>query len=233
MHEVITPAAEAPGPAWSEDFSYSYHWKIVDTLQREGYRLCTVSEAAEHLTDSAEGRLAIIRHDIDMSPAAAKAMAKLEAAQDIQATYFVIPNTPHYDIREPKAMALIQKIADYGHEIGLHYNPDTYARNHVADARVLEEEIASHADYLERIIERPVKAVSFHEPGNRQGWLRGPLTLGGLPNAYAAKFMDSGQGALYATDSSGVWKYGEPIQRIQTAGADVIQILTHAEWWSE
>jgi 8-oxo-dGTP pyrophosphatase MutT (NUDIX family) len=220
---------------WGENFTHEYYFSLIDTLG-SGRELHTFSGAAD-LVHSQEIPIGLIRHDIDFSPSKALELASKEADRDIRATYFVLPNGEDYDISDAKAAKQILSIADdYGHEIGLHYNPSAWLRQNVTDVRDLEADISAQAAILEEVIDMPVNSMSFHRPGARHPtWLNGPTRLAGLVNAYAGVFMSPAEAALYTTDSTGVWRYGEPLRRIQSAngvGARVIQVVTHAEWWN-
>lgn len=218
----------------TEDFTLPFFERLVNAV-REEYGLYTFSEAGELFDGMASApRVGLIRHDIDSNPQRAAILARIEKGLGVRATYFVAPNLPAYDISDSTVIADLQTTADLGHEVGLHYNASNKLREtgNLAD---LEESIAADAKRLERAVGIPIGAVSFHCPAAQQKWLNGPLRLGAFVNAYAAVLMSPDSGALYATDSTGAWRYGNPIERLERARADastkVVQILTHAEWW--
>jgi len=177
-----------------------------------------------------------LRHDIDESPADALTLARMEAEKNLPATYFVIPNSEHYSITDPEVLHTLGTIANLpGLEIGLHYNPNSWRRQHVMDVQELEKDIREQANTLAEALGKPIRSVAFHMPGSdHPSWMNGPERLAGLHNAYAAIYMSPAEGAMYATDSGGAWSFGEPklrVKRASEAGARVLQILTHAEWW--
>ncbi len=209
-----------------DDFSYAYYGQLIDEM-RVKHPLHTFSEAAsvlESAADSSNLQMSLMRHDVDVDPDPAFMMAKLERDSGIQSTYFVIPNTPLYDIEDPTVIARIREIGRW-HEIGLHYYPD-YGED-VGQMCDLEERIHNTALRLSDVLELPIESVSFHKPGNRKAFLYGPLRLGRLVNAYADVFMQE-----YATDSKGAWRFGDPIQRVRQSTASIVQVLVHPLWWN-
>lgn len=219
---------------WQGDFSYGYYFGLVNQIQ-ESCDIQTFSEVAA-LPDDMPRPTALIRHDIDTGVAKALQLARQEAQEGIRATYFAIPNIEDYDIKDKNTAAMLARIAGYGHEVGLHYNPDEFFRDTVTDPYELVEDMVRHATDLSQALDgRPVISTSFHNPSAKNtAWLGGGRRLGDLVNAYAGEYMLPSHGALYATDSNGIWRYGEPGARINKAllaGARVIQLLTHAERW--
>jgi hypothetical protein len=120
----------------------------------------------------------------------------------------------------------VRRIAELGHEAGLHFDcPDEF-RNNPESAEGLEAQILDSCAWMEKVLELPIRSVSFHRP---IPWLlRGPLLLSGKVNAYAAALMD-----WYLSDSAGRWREGEPLPKIGTPGKDVLQLLVHPVWWAE
>lgn len=221
---------------WGEDFSYHYYFGLVDLLKQDR-QLLTFSEAAT-VIDQPEALIALLRHDIDADPYAALELAHKEAERGITASYFVIPNTEAYTLSDTNVIGALRRINhEYGHEVGLHYNPNQWRREHVTDVKDLEDDIVAQAKELEQALGIPIRSTTFHEPGaDHPSWLGGALRLGGLANGYAGVFFSNSESALYATDSAGRWSFGEPKPRIEqaiAANARVIQLLTHAEWWHD
>jgi hypothetical protein len=67
--------------------------------------------------------VAVLRHDIDLLPERAPAMAEIEAALGIRATYFVRVHANEYNALSHQNLAILRDIAGMGHEVGLHAEP--------------------------------------------------------------------------------------------------------------
>src|SRR5262245_39873765 len=100
----------------AQDFSPAGYAALLTEFAARGYTatgFAEVSSAARHL---------IIRHDVDFSLDAAAAMAELEHARGIRATYFVLLRTEFYNPLSDAGLASLQRIASLGHAIGLHFD---------------------------------------------------------------------------------------------------------------
>lgn len=76
----------------------------------------SVGEAAQRLRDGGDlSNTTILRHDVDREPQAAVDMAAAEARRGIRSTYYFRCTSGKFPIHA------IQRIADWGHETGYHY----------------------------------------------------------------------------------------------------------------
>jgi predicted methyltransferase len=66
------------------DFTLVTYQKLITALQAKGYRFQTLTS---FISDPAR-RVAIFRHDVDLLPQNALAMAKLENGMGVVATYY-------------------------------------------------------------------------------------------------------------------------------------------------
>jgi hypothetical protein len=94
----------------SLDFTLDKYQELC-TVIAENYTVYTVSE---YLSEKPEGKIAVLRHDVDRKIKNSLNMAKREHEMGIRSSYyFRYPSTFKPD--------LIRKIRDLGHEIGYHY----------------------------------------------------------------------------------------------------------------
>ena len=131
----------------------------------------------------------------------------------------VMTESSLYRIDDDTSRNILQKIIDNGHEIGLHIDPRTH------ETGSTEAKINSACVELENIISLPVLAVSFHRPLEED--LNGPLLIDNRVNAYA---KDLG-GKRYRSDSSGRWRFGNPLLWLKEANLPLRQLLIHPIWW--
>ena len=62
----------------------------------------------------------LLRHDVDMSLAAAVTMAELEAERDVRATYFLMTRSDFYNLDGAAGVAALARLRELGHRVGLH-----------------------------------------------------------------------------------------------------------------
>jgi hypothetical protein len=208
---------------WSEDLSFGYYRRMLEVL--------TTRYSPRQLRDAVEAEdtskpLAFVRHDVDVCPRAALRMARLEIEHGLNSTYLFMVNSPLYRVEDREVAAIMALIADLGHEVGLHFDLDENHRIAGCTLEVVEQEMAQAAARVERASGQIVRSVSFHRPIDT--FLRGPLLVGGLVNAYAAELM-----GWYLSDSNGCWREGEPIPSLMSPRHSILQMLVHPIWWGE
>lgn len=224
-----SPYDAAPGHkppvlcGWAEDFSYAYYGRLLGVLQ-DVYKPIQLREAPIGPKEATPR--VIMRHDVDVCPRTALALARFEASVDFRSTYLFLVNSPLYDVREDGAAGAIREIASLGHEVALHFDLHDELRVNGCSLDVVEEEISKAAEVIASVSGEPVRSVSFHRP--IESFLRGPLFVAGIVNAYAKELM-----GWYLSDSNGCWREGEPIPMLQQPHCSTLQILVHPIWWGE
>jgi hypothetical protein len=162
------------------------------------------------------------RHDIDMSVHRALALAKIEHAEGVRATYFVYLHSRFYNALEDAIVERLQGILALGHDIGLHF-----------DSRFVPAgtDLAAAVDAERRVIESAtgsrVTALSFHDPDAPGVTISRADTIAGLVNAYGESLRARFE---YGSDSNGYWRY-TPLPEVITRAGERLQVLTHPEWW--
>jgi hypothetical protein len=218
-------AAYRPGvfDGWSADLSYAYYGRMLDALS-SGYEMVQLGDAAG--LGPPERPRAIVRHDVDVCPRAALRMAELEHRRGIRTTYHFLLDSPLYASGDPDTVAIVRNIAGLGHEIGLHFDLDDGLRVAGVDVEIAEREVSRAAERLAAVSGEPVRSVSFHRP--IATFLRGPLLIAGLVNAYAEALM-----GWYISDSNACWREGEPLPQLLAPRHPLLQIVVHPIWWGE
>ncbi|MGE4218185.1 MAG: hypothetical protein AB7G39_01960 [Alphaproteobacteria bacterium] len=188
----------------------------MTALQERGYTVRSYADAdpaARHL---------ILRHDVDMSLAAALAMAETEHRLGVRAIYFVLLRSELYNPLSAQGTAAIRRLIDMGHGLGLHLDASLYAD----DADQLETAARAEIDALEAVAATPVDAISFHRPA--KALLGLARTLAGRPHAYHPRFFSE---MGYCSDSRGAWHHGHPLDHPAVQEGRALQLLTHPIWW--
>ena len=164
----------------------------------------------------------LLRHDIDISIDAAVYIADIERELGIRATYFVMLRTEMYNPFSQSSLAGLTRVADLGHQIGLHFDSSYY--DSALDA--LDAAVERECGALEGMTGRRVEIVSFHRPP--PALQRLDRSIGGRHHTYEPQFITT---MGYCSDSRGGWHYGHPMDHPKVAEGRALQLLTHPIWW--
>ena len=209
--------------SWSSDFSYSYLEKLL-RFAADNFECHVISEA-RNLPGTEPARPVIfIRHDIDVDPLRAAAIARIECNLNLRASYMVMTNSPLYRLEDPSSTSVILQLLAMGHEVGLHLDFGTVAASRDIESKL--SQVRRACERLESIIQRPVESISLHRPS--RPFFGGPLIIDGRVNAYSSELT-----AWYLSDSAGSWREGEPLPKLLRLDRPSLQILIHPIWWGD
>lgn len=198
-----------------DDFTEPAYCELL-ALARGRYRFLGFAEAA------AADAGVLWRHDIDMSPHRGLALARLEHAAGVRATYFVYLHSRFYNALEDAVVERLRQIAALGHWFGVHFDP-----RFTPDGAPLADAVAAEGRMLEAAIGAPVSAISFHDPDVPGVSISTDDTIAGLVNTYGRSITARFE---YGSDSNGYWRF-KPLAEVIAAGGPRLQVLTHPEWW--
>lgn len=171
-------------------------------------------------------RFVLWRHDCDYSLNRAHALARVEAAEGVRATYFLNPHCEFYNLFEKGQHRLVREIIEMGHEIGLHFDA---AFHDITDEEKLEQQVVAEAKLLETLYGVKPSAFSFHNPVAAHMSCEAD-TYGGLVNCYSRRFKAE---VPYCSDSNGYWRFRRLWDVLINANDTCLQVLTHPGWWQE
>jgi hypothetical protein len=211
----------------SETTAAQYHFA---DFTRENYRrLLAIAKARYRFVgyaaaDPAPGTV-LWRHDIDYSVHAAHALARIEHEEGVKATYFFRLHSEMYNLLEQAVTTRAKAIIELGHAVGLHLD---VAWHRLEGEEQLAEVVAWESALLERVLDAPVVAVSYHQPTAVElAW--DAVEYAGRVNTYARRFQAQ---IGYVSDSNGYWRHRR-LEDVLAAGSDErLQVLTHPEWWT-
>ncbi len=143
----------------------------------------------------------LLRHDVDLSLAAAVQMAEVEAAQGASATYFLMTRSVFYNLASAEGEGVLTRLRDLGHRVGLHA-------------------VHPHVDFDERF--DPV--LAWHNPDPE--FMTAPVD--GVVNVMSQPWFDP---AHYRSDSNQHWRHGDPTAALAAREFEWLQLLTHPEIW--
>jgi hypothetical protein len=175
-------------------FDLAHYRELLESAKAGGYRFARFDH------DPAPGDL-FLRHDVDLSLAAAVEMAELEAELDVHATYLLMTESVFYNLASEEGADAIHRLRDLGHSVGLHA---VYPRVDL-DGRF-----------------DPV--VSWHNPQPK--YMHDEIQS--AANAYGPPFFAR---ETYRSDSNQHWRSGCPHEGLGAGSFPWLQILVHPEIW--
>jgi hypothetical protein len=193
----------------------------------EGYRTLLRLAQERYTFDSfrnyrdAPPHTVLWRHDLDFSVHRALALARIETAEGVRATHFLLLHSGFYNALEAEVTERVRGILSLGHELGLHFDPRFHG------GRDLDDALARERALLEDLFATDITAFSLHNP-DLAGWNDGRDEIAGMVNTYGS-YLTQEYG--YASDSNGYWRYTPLDEVLANGGHERLQVLTHPEWW--
>ena len=175
-------------------FDLEHYCEILEAARAGGYRFAYFGDGPEH------GDL-LLRHDIDLSLAAALTMAEAEAELGVRATYLLMTESVFYNLASAEGVAAISRLRELGHAVGLH---------------------AVHPNVV--LDERFDPVVSWHNP--RPEYMSEEIS--GAVNAYSERYFST---QMYRSDSNQHWRAGCPHEELRAGVFPWLQILVHPAIW--
>lgn len=204
-----------------KDFTEEMYRNIIKLAHERG-NFCSYSDIWGE-----ENHGIIWRHDIDVSAHRALWMAQAEAEEGVHATYFVLIDSPFYNMMERDVYRKIIAIGDLGHEIGIHLDCNSLPKD------ISEDYLIEKLNFLKRIFEdvfqREMKTFAFHVPNENIMNKFYKDSYAGLNNAYSAKIREK---ISYCSDSEGYWRFSRLEEFLQKESKYPICVLTHPVWWT-
>lgn len=174
------------------------------------------------------GRQIIWRHDVDCSPHRALALAKIEHRMGVGAIYFFYFHSIYYNLLEDGIIDIASRIAELGHQIGLHFDPRYYG-GRIGSMAELERFLSLERHMLENVLEREINVFSFHNPTLSSFCSVDDNRIAGMLNADGKMVNDFFH---YASDSRGGWKRKDLPGILHNGSEPRLLILTHPVRWT-
>ena len=179
------------------DFTLKTYRTLLESFQQAGYQFRTFEE---FVTVPTEGKVIVMRHDVDELARNALKMAKVENSLGIRATYFFRV------VKQSNVPEVIREIVRMGHEVGYHYEDLSSANGDMTKAlESFETNLAYFRQYY------PVRSVCMHGSStskydNRLLWQNRSLSDYGLVGEpYLSIDFDR---VYYLTDTGYAWDGG-------------------------
>ena len=175
-------------------FDLGHYRELIEATRAGGYRFAFFDH------DPAPRDL-LLRHDVDLSLAAALDLAELEHELGVASTYFLMTESVFYNLGSPEGERTLERLRALGHRVGLHA-------------------VWPRAELDDRF--DPV--IAWHNPDPQ--YMSEPIE--GAANAMEPRFFSP---ATYRSDSNQHWRQGCPHEQLADRGFEWLQLLTHPEIW--
>jgi hypothetical protein len=176
-------------------FDLAHYRELVRAAQFGGYQFAGFDRAPQ------AGDL-ILRHDVDLSLAAALAVAEVEAEEEAWSTWFLMTRSVFYNLASTEGERTIQRLRELGHRVALHA-------------------VYPNVDLDERFDH----VVAWHNPDPE--FMRADIP--GVVNVMSEPFFDPDH---YRSDSNQQWRHGCPHEQLAGGEFEWLQLLTHPEIWA-
>jgi hypothetical protein len=215
---MMNTTTNVPATIPSDRFSLELYAHTLETAKNLGYEFPTVSDL-KHGAHS-RGRFLLLRHDIDVSPRYALAMAQLEHRMGIRSSYYVLLHSLYYNAAAPPHWDALREIVSLGFEVGLHYETDFFENRGLDPLEGVLHDVAA----LENILQTKIVSVSQHRPASS-------TFLQKLNEHYVDAYNhDLMHNVRYISDSGFKWR-GETLLDL-LGKEDRIHALLHPVTWT-
>lgn len=194
------------------EFGYESFARLLDRVLAAGYRFRRLDEVEGAPT----APLLLLRHDVDISPIAARRLGSIEAARGVCASYFFQLDAGTYSPFAAETLETIRELRAQGHAVGLHIDQRLIGADEAPVARTLEW-FSTCVTPLDRV-------VSFHRPG--------PTVLGRQYATFVSAYQPSlFSETTYLSDSRRSLEFWPRLEAWLDERRPRIQLLLHPEWW--
>ena len=175
-------------------FDLDHYRELIEAARSGGYRFAFFDH------EPRRGDL-FLRHDVDLSLAAALDLAEAEHELGAASTYFLMTESVFYNLASPEGAHALERLRSLGHRVGLH----------AVWPRV-------------EVDERFDPVLAWHNP--EQAYMSEPVE--GLANVMEPRFFSP---ETYRSDSNQHWRHGCPHEELAAGRFEWLQLLTHPEIW--
>jgi hypothetical protein len=175
-------------------FSLAHYRELLDAAGAGGYRWSGFDGEPQ------PGDL-ILRHDVDLSLAAALELGETEQELGATSTYFLMTESVFYNLSSPEGRHALVQLRELGHRVGLHA-------------------VWPHADQDPRF--DPIMAWHNPDPAYMTE------VPAGYANVMEPLFFSP---ETYRSDSNQLWRQGCPHEDLAAGRFEWLQLLTHPEIW--
>jgi len=160
-----------------------------------------------------------LRHDVDFSLIRAVAMAEAEHELGVSSTYYVMLANDYYNAVAGPGRQMVRRLVELGHEVGLHWDSETYPGTREAALRQFQSELG----VLESIAGQAIRTASQHRPASSEFLnFDNDVELEAYSTVVRARFA-------YVSDSAMRWREKTPLDYLSERHD--VQFTAHPVWW--
>ena len=191
-------------------FDYKSFEEILSEIKSFNYNFLRFDE------NSRQGNIIYLRHDVDISPRAAKVLAEIEHSLGIKSNFFFQIDTDTYNIFSLESLSIIKQLRSFGHLVGLHIN------ELLLDPA--PQKIYPTLKWFNECITAIDFAISYHRPSlsvlNEENGL--------FLSSYQNRFFSP---ETYLSDSRRNADFYPQLVAYLRDGRSPLQLLLHPCWW--
>ena len=200
---------------------------MLQTAREKGYRISSFPDF-----DASAEKTIILRHDVDYTLNGVLELASIENDINVTASYLFRVHAHEYNVFTPHVFALIQRLQELGHDIGLHFEAGSIGRAlDLTPSDLLRKEKA----ILEMVIDREIVTASEHRDVSHDVHQTRPMhethDLYDFGFRYYAMDPAFTKDMKYLSDSNAYWREGDPLEHLERHNR--LQVLIHPDWWYE
>jgi hypothetical protein len=203
---------------WDGVYSHQAYREALNALQAEFPTNYLIAEIPQILSQIHRPKI-LIRHDIRGSLSQAWAMARLENKLGFRASYMIQSDSPHLDLAQQDAIALVHRIRELGHEIGLHV-----VWKALTSFPELEQHVERAGTALSHLLGFPIFSVSFSSPPPNIP--EDSQFVGSKINATAHVMMK-----WTLEDSQTIWEIEPARAAVDDPDRALLQVIVRPEAW--
>lgn len=199
------------------DFSLNRYCWLLKKLNDRGFCFRRTSDIKVNEIP----KTVYLRHDIDLHVCLIEEIAQVESDLNISATYYV-PLTLHFNVLYPENRRKLRHVIELGHEIGLHYDLETYPVDYSEARKHLDWEI----DLLSQVVGQPVNTITMHQPHKGQP---DPFRMiDEYVNPHDPRYQKD---LLYVSDSCRAWRDEKLLTCFSSKPPRRLLLATHPGLW--
>lgn len=199
------------------DFSLESYAHLIGSLRDAGYRFAPIASMRSRVARPT----VYLRHDVDLHLLQVDRVGQVEADLGVGATYYIALTQP-YNVLNPDSAAILRRLIDQGHELGLHYDLTCYP----TDSGPALDHLAWEVSVLERASGATVRSICMHQPHT------------GHENLFAANdtWLNPhdpriGNDVMYVSDSCRAWRDESLLRCLGDDPPRRLMLNTHPELW--
>ena len=104
-------------------FSYKFYISTINLFLENNYRFLSFKSQ-----EYSEKKIIYLRHDVDNTDIRSVLnLAKIDNMCNVNSIFFFQPNAELYNMFSKECMAIIERVVEMGHEIGLHIDASIFS----------------------------------------------------------------------------------------------------------